>query len=322
MNLLEYVNFDRCLGAGAIIALLLVFHVLRAIIRTIFRVKPKPSPAALEEAAELKKVQLQRKELLDSVRTGTEERCKLQATLDDLEESIKATQARSERVDDELAAGLKDVAFKVNEERLKLEQGILDTRNRFTQAKKEFESSTNQCYNCKNRFLGTVCPKCGLKTKAMIIPRSAVTWDTVNRYLHEIGEWGDPANYNDNTYVYLPWPKENVSFTVGGIEYDWGRVDNDDDFEGWWAELKYDHPILGGIRLVNKINEDDDHAVWVDSYDDAQIDLETGNTDDLRPDVKKGIHFGLTALYLWLQNESADVAQKSTDTQPVPNDQK
>jgi hypothetical protein len=122
--------------------------------------------------------------------------------------------------------------------------------------------------------------------------------------MHSICEWGEPADFDpDSEYMLLPWPTvETMKFTVGGINYEWGKMEDEENGEpDWWAYLEYEHPILGTIKLINKINSDLDH-LYRDGYDNEEA-LGGGDFSELRTDIVKGLKQGLTALYIWLKSE-------------------
>ena len=177
-------------------------------------------------------------------------------------------------------------------------------KQRLADAKAEREQLIQPCVQCGADTAGTSCLQCGAKRKSAIIQYVKTPWEDVRQYLFSVAEWGDPTELSFvNGEVLLPWAqKDSTVFIVGGISYDWGKMEDEDNGgNDWWTYLTYDHPVLGEITLINKINSDGDHL-----YRDGQnndIELDGGDYSDLRSDYAKAIKQGLTALYLWMKNE-------------------
>ncbi len=172
-------------------------------------------------------------------------------------------------------------------------------------AKKEFVEQTVKCHVCGTDTAGARCPNCGGLPKRGTIPYEKTDWKDVITYLCSVAEWGDQSEHTitTNNDILLPWAEQDeITFVVGGISYAWGKMEDEDNGgNDWWSYLTYEHPILGEITIINKINSDNDH-MYRDGCNDDQ-ELGGGDISELRGDYKKAVRQGLTALYLWMQNE-------------------
>lgn len=223
--------------------------------------------------------------------------------LDTLKSQVKAaqdkiTQLEQSRISLERTVGNRQQELQLIQEKIVCEQ------ERLSEAKAAREAATRPCEECGAQMINNVCSGCGKRQKAEVIGYAKTPWEEVYKYLHSITEWGEPSDFElDPSTFLLPWPQvDTVRFTVGGIDYEWGTMDDESNGSpDWWAYLEYQHPILGSITLINLINNDGDHLLRDGVSDDKE--LSGGDYSDFRSDYAKAAKQSLTALYLWLKNE-------------------
>lgn len=186
----------------------------------------------------------------------------------------------------------------------RLDPQVDETSKRLENLKAEIAAISKPCVSCGGQMVGIACSVCGVKRKSEKIPYTKVPWNEVLEYFMTIAEWGDPSELNfGNGEILLPWAtQDETKFSVGGVNYTWGKMEDEENGgNDWWSYLEYEHPILGGITIINKINSEGDHLIR-DGYND-DIELSGGDYSDMRADYAKAIKQGLTALYLWMKNE-------------------
>lgn len=185
---------------------------------------------------------------------------------------------------------------------------IAELSGKLDELENEIKSYT-KCSTCGSYWQDGKCENCGAtkpKPKTDNIPFQKYDWTGVNQYLYSVAEWGDPSSHEvDDDNILLPWAQqEETKFTVGGIVYEWGRLEDEEEGEpDWWTHLSYTHPILGDLTIINKVNSESDHIFRMGDSDDEE--LSAGDMSGLRKDHAKAVKQGLTALCIWLKsNES------------------
>ena len=271
-------------GGIGLVLLWIVISILLAIVRLLFGKKKKQVILTPEEQIETDRL----RSLQDTCR---KENVRLASIMSSCERANQQVSSKQKE--------LENVRKEIDQEWKKLEE-----------AKKS--TAWSICQSCSAKVIGTICHNCGAKVKASVLPFVKVPWDDVNKYLYSIAEWGEPSECSyDADCIMVPWPSTSeIKFKVGGIEYQWGTMEDEDNGgNNWWAYLSFTHPIVGYINIINKVDADGNHLYR--NNDDDDESLSGGNIEDLRQDIAKVIKQGLTSLYLWLKNEETPLTVAS-----------
>jgi len=185
---------------------------------------------------------------------------------------------------------------------IKVQDQITAERKTWIEQKAKWVKDQANCFNCGSTYTSLYCGNCGVRQKSTEVAYEDVDFSIVNEYLHSIACWGKPLETNGG--IVLPWPsKESIKFTVGDVSYNWGKEESDDVDGEWWATLEWEHPILGNLKLTNKIQGDNEHCVCHEDSDNT-YEMTSGSLDEIeRLDIEIAVRQSLTALYLWLKSE-------------------
>jgi hypothetical protein len=165
-----------------------------------------------------------------------------------------------------------------------------------------WDKNQGPCPTCNSTKTSLFCGNCGLRQRSAELPYVDQPFDEVNTYLHSIARWGKPMEPNGG--IVLPWPtKGTVTFTVGDVKYKWSKEDSEDYDGEWYGVLEWKNPILGNMKLVNKIQGDNAHEVsLVDT--DTDYEMTSGSLEELeRLDVAMAVEQTLTAMACWMQSK-------------------